>query len=392
MNPYRQRTWAEVSLDALSHNLAAIREHLPPKTKVMAVVKADGYGHGDGMTARTLAEAGVDYFAVSNLEEALSLREAGIDTNILILGYTAPQAAPRLATHRITQAVFSHTYALELADCCKEAGVVVDIHLKLDTGMGRIGFSMGSEEQLRQICALPEFRVTGIFSHLSSADGDTPEDAAYTKLQCLRFADTVAALEREGFSFPLKHLQNSAGLAFLPDLGYDYARAGIVLYGAAPGEAALPFPLEPVLSLRTTVSMVKEVPAGTAVSYGRHFVTHRPMRLATVPIGYADGYPRRLSHGGWMLVGGRPAPIVGSICMDQLMLDVTGIPGVEVGDTVTVIGRDGAEEITVNQLAATADTIGYEILCMISKRVPRIYSRAGVEFAVKLPSGQVKLF
>lgn len=389
MKHYLKRTWAIVHLDRLDDNLEALRRHLagantvPPH--IMAVIKANAYGHGDHMIARELANQGVDFFAVSNLEEALSLRRGGIGEEILILGFTPPEQVNVLAQENIIQAVYSPDYAAMLESECTRYGVRIRAHIKLDTGMGRIGFDAADAESvarhLQSILQLPHLEFCGIFTHLSSADMPDPESRQYTRLQMDRYGRAVALLEDNGVRFACRHLHNSAGIAFYPHIApeqpCDYTRAGILLYGEAPSSAPLPFAVRPVMELKTVVSMVKELPADRAVSYGRTFVSTHPMRVATVPIGYADGYPRLLSNRGAMLIHGRRAPIIGNICMDQLMLDVSDIPEVAIGDVVTVVGREGREEIGFHDLAAQIGTIGYELMCLVSRRVPRIYLRNG---------------
>lgn len=386
MNTFYKRTWAEINLDALRFNVQQIRARLPEQTKIMAVVKADAYGHGDRMIAQVLEKNGVSAFAVSNINEAISLRRHGIHSMILILGYTPPEAATDLADFRISQAVFSDEYAQKLSEACAESGVTVNCHLKLDTGMSRIGFGAADPEKaadkIRSVCGLPNLRCCGLFTHLSSADThDTPSDA-YTAMQERRFHAVRQSLAARGIVFPVYHLQNSAGIAFCNADDYQYARAGIILYGCPPSGEPLPFPLKPVMSLYSIVSMVKEIPAGTCVSYNRTFVSDRPMRIATVPIGYADGYPRALSNKGHMLLHGKRAPIIGNICMDQLMLDVSDIPEAACGDTITVVGTDGGETLTFSDLAASCGTINYELMCLIGKRVPRVYCTHGKTLSV----------
>lgn len=383
---FLKRTWAVVHLDRLVRNLQQIRAALPEGTKVMGVVKADGYGHGDKYIARELMRHGVDFFAVSNLEEALSLRRGGVTCDILVLGFTPVSCAGELCRGGISQTVFSGEYAAGLNAECVRQKVRVKAHIKVDTGMGRIGIPENpghpSAEEIAAICGLSNLEPVGIFSHLSSADALDGASAAYTRMQVEAFQRAVEALARRGIHFPVKHLQNSAGIAFLPELHYDYARAGIVLYGAAPSGESVPFPLEPVMELKTVISMVKEIGPGMAVSYGRTFVSDRPMRVASVPIGYADGYPRLLSNRASMLLGGRRVPVIGNVCMDQLMLDVTGVPEVRMGDVVTVVGSDGGESVGFDELAALTGTISYEMMCLIGRRVPRVYVRDGETVAV----------
>lgn len=385
MTTFLKRTWAIINLDHLDHNISTLRANLPPATKLMGVVKADGYGHGDRYIAQELSENGVDFFAVSNLAEALSLRREGIRGDILVLGFTPPSHAAVIARENIVQTVFSPEYAAQLQQECKQQNVRIRVHFKLDTGMNRIGFPAEQEEtfaQLTELATQPAFQVEGIFSHLSSADENTAEGLAYTQQQLQQFLSALTRLESAGLHFSCKHLQNSAGIAFLPGLHLDYARAGIVMYGVAPSNVPLPFTLEPVMELKTIISMVKEIPAGEAISYGRRFISSHPMKVATVPIGYADGYPRSLSNQGEMLIHGQRAQILGNICMDQLILDVTGIDNVQMGDTVTVVGRDGADAVTFDELAALTGTISYELMCLIGRRVPRIYRKNGETIAV----------
>ncbi len=376
-----KRTWAEIDLDALEGNYRAIRARVPEKTDIMAVVKADAYGHCDRFAARALAALGVGWFGVSNLEEALSLRSHGIDGEILVLGLTPPEKAGVLAAHNITQTVYSLLYAEGLSCEAVKQNVCVSCHLKVDTGMRRIGFQVGEGldpvPEIEAACRLPGLIFGGIFSHFSSADDLTPAGQAFTALQKSRFDALTAQLAERGLDFPLRHLQNSAGIANL-DADYELVRAGLILYGlpvdTLPGRA---LPLEPVMSIRSVVSMVKETAPGEPVSYGRTFTTQSPARLATIPIGYADGYLRLFSNRASVLIRGKRAPIVGNICMDQLIADVSAIPEAIAGDLVTVVGRDGGEEITFDELATLAGTINYELVCLVGKRVPRICRRGG---------------
>lgn len=376
---FLKRTWAVIDIDALKSNYAAIKAHTRSK-KIMAVVKADGYGHGDGMTALALERCGVDFFAVSNLDEALMLRKFSVSSDILILGFTPVECASILYRNRITQTVFSLDYARLLNDECLKKGITLDVHIKLDTGMGRIGIvddSPNSVEDIVEIISLKGLNTEGIFSHLSSADCDDEASLAYTKAQIKRYTDMLKRLEEKSIHFSAVHLQNSAGLAFFNDLSFDYARAGIVLYGLAPSHMSLPFKLTPVMSLKSVVSLVKTVPANTSISYGRTFCSDREMRIATIPIGYADGYPRLLSNKADVLIRGKRAKIIGNICMDQLMVDVSDIEGVQPLDEVTLVGQDGDSRITFDELAEMTGTINYELVCLIGKRVPRVYRQDG---------------
>lgn len=380
MEDFLKRTWMEIDLDAIRENYHTIRAFVDPAAKVMAVIKADAYGHGVEYTAREMSAAGVEWFAVSNLEEAVQVRRAGLDKPLLILGYTPPEYARQLALNGISQAVFDVRYGRRLAACAEECGVQVRIHMKVDTGMTRIGFpyrdnveDAGSVDEIEEICTLPGLYPEGIFTHLSCADEDG-EAEVYTRLQYALFLDMVERLRRRRIVFELRHCCNSAATLHYPEMHLDLVRPGIILYGMTPSAGLHnPLALRPAMEMKTVISQMKEVPAGTPVSYGRTFVTPHTMMLATVPVGYADGYPRALSGNAQMLLRGRRVPVVGRICMDQCMLDVSGVPDAQEGDIVTVFGG----EITVDELADRADTINYEIICGISKRVPRIFLRAG---------------
>lgn len=383
---FLKRTWSVIHLDRLDHNVKQIASRLPSGTRIMGVVKADGYGHGDKHIARELNSLGVDFLAVSNLEEALSLRRGGVDCDILILGFTPVSRVSDLYGSQITQAVFSLEYARQLNAECERQQVQVKTHIKIDTGMGRIGIVENGEhcaaEEVAEIYGLSNLECEGIFSHLSSADSLDEDSVAYTRMQVEGFHHTVAELEERGIHFACKHLQNSAGIAFLPEEHYDYVRAGIVLYGVAPSGEEVPFPLEPVMELKTVISLVKEIGPGMAVSYNRKFVSEHAMKIATVPIGYADGYPRLLSNRAEMLLKGKRVPVIGNICMDQLILDVTGIDDVKMGDVVTVVGTDGDETISFDELAEKIGTISYEMMCLIGRRVPRVYRKDGKTVAI----------
>ena len=377
-----KRTWAEIDLDALDFNVESIRKLLPDGTQMMAVVKADAYGHGDRMVSRELSRKGVQWFGVSNLEEGASLRAAGVEGVILIFGFTPPSMAKELAGFGISQAVLNAEYARELNEYAQKAGVKVKGHIKLDTGMGRIGFACQTPEacldELCACCRLPGLEITGIFSHFSSSDDPSPEGIAYTKMQKERFDAVVAGLAKRGVSIPFRHLQNSAGIVSYPECRYEAVRAGVILYGQPlpflPGHS---LPLKPVMSLCSTVAMVKTVRPGECISYSRTFTAPREMRVATIPIGYADGYLRAFSNRADVLIRGKRARVIGNVCMDQLMVDVTHILDVQVEDRVTLAGRDGQEEITFSELADLAGTIHYELLCLVGKRVPRVYIRGG---------------
>lgn len=384
MSDFLRRTWLQIDLDALHHNYNAIRASVRPEAGIMAVVKADAYGHGAICTARELEEAGADWFAVSNLEEAVEIRRAGIEKPVLILGYTPPEYASQLAFNNISQAVFEYDYGKALSAEAVRAGVQVNMHIKIDTGMTRIGFAYqdnvrdgGSVDEIEEICRLPGLYPEGIFTHFASADeGDNGE--YYTRVQFELFMNMTERLQSRGIRFDLRHCCNSAGLIEYPEMQLDLVRPGIILYGLAPSdEMRKKLDLRSVMELKSVVAMVKAVEAETCVSYGRSFVSGEKMKVATVPVGYADGYPRRLSNCADMLVNGSRASTVGRVCMDQTMIDVTNIENVEPGMTVTVFGKDGNAVLPADELARKAGIINYEVLCGISRRVPRIYTRNG---------------
>ena len=381
MSEFLKRTWAEIHLDRLQGNFQAIQASLAPGSQAMAVVKADGYGHGAAAAAKALREAGAAWFGVSNLEEAVQLRRAGIDGDILILSFTPPEEAGRLAEFAVTQTVLSRPYAEELDAAAQAAGVRVRVHLKVDTGMSRVGFLYHREgdeavlDDMAAACRLPHLTAEGIFTHFASADEE--EDEGFTRRQFALFMDAVRRLEERGVSFALRHCCNSAATLRYPEMHLDMVRPGIILYGLSPApwmEGMLP--LDPVMELKTTVSMIKDLPADTPVSYGRIYTTGEARRVATVPIGYADGYPRVLSNRADMLLAGRRVRVVGRVCMDQCMLDVTGLD-VRESMVATVFGRDGEAFLPVEELADHMGTINYEVVCQISKRVPRLFVRDG---------------
>ncbi len=385
MKEILRRTWAEIDLDALAQNFRAVRESTSPQTKICCVVKADAYGHGALRVAREFEALGADWFAVSNLEEALQLRLDGIQKPILVLGFTPAEEAKTLSEHNISQCVYSSDYARALSRCAEEAGVTVKIHVKIDTGMSRLGFYFqdinrdeAAVEEIKQVCALPGLYPEGIFTHFAVSDEGTAGDA-FTMRQFGCFKEMIEALLREGVSFDVRHCANSAAVFDYPLSHLDMVRAGIVLYGLYPSAALRNTPaLKPVLSLRSVVSHVKRIKPGATVSYGREFTAQRELTVATVPVGYADGYFRLLASGGaQVLLHGKRCPILGRICMDQMMVDVTGLSKVEIGDVVTLIGRDGGEEVTADELAACEHTINYEVVCGLSKRVPRVYLKGG---------------
>ena len=383
LNTYRfeKHCWAEIDLDALCANYAYIRRRVGGP--VCAVIKADAYGHGAVAVARALEPEGAAGFAVSCLSEARHLRRHGITLPVMILGYTSPAFAADLARSHITQALFSREYAAELSAAAVATGVTVDCHLKVDTGMGRIGFAVrsGFEEALAEMeaCyALPGLRITGVFQHFAVADSTDDQDEAYTGEQHELFVRTLESLRAAGHDTGTIHCANSAAQLRHPEWRADLTRAGIILYGLDPSPQVRFGDLQPVMTLKTVITQVKTLQNGQSVCYGRTYTADSPRRVATVSVGYADGYPRLLSGsagGGVMMVHDKPAPVLGRVCMDQTVIDVTNIPEASMGDEVTVFGPGGAD--TADTIAQKAGTINYEVVCGISRRVPRVYLRGG---------------
>jgi len=374
---FLKRTWCEIDLNCLQYNINLLQRIA--KKELMAVVKANAYGHGDRYVSQTLQEAGIHRFAVSNYNEAVNLRRYGITGSILILGYTPPECADELIEHSITQTVHCLEYGRQLSANATKGKVLV--HIKADTGMSRIGFPQNehcdSSEEILKLTKLPNLQICGLFTHFACADSFQPDDEAYTRKQ-MQALDTLAAeLRAHGVELECVHAQNSAGITNYVNDGYNCARAGISMYGLNPSaDVKGDVPIRPLLSLKTTVSMVKTIPAGTQVCYGRTFTAPHEMQAATLTIGYADGYYRDFSNKADVLIHGKRCRVLGRVCMDQIVVDVTGVE-VQMGDTATVIGVDGEECITADELAGIANTINYEIVCSISRRVPRVYYKDG---------------
>ncbi len=376
MKPYLKRAWAEISLEKLRKNTEVIRSLNSGKTDIMAVVKADAYGHGDAHIVHCLvSDCNIRYFAVSNLDEAISVRDFAPNAEILILGYTPPEYAHEISMYNIIQGVVSTEYAEALV---KNTMLPIRCHVKIDTGMGRIGLKHDTPEQcaaeIADMMKIEKLSVEGIYTHFAAADSDSPDNIAYTDKQEKFITDTYDVLVSKGIKLQHLHFMNSAATCYRNSPKSTLSRAGIILYGLHPDVSLdIPDGLEPLMELKAVISHVKTVHAGDCISYGRTFVADREMRIATVTIGYADGYPRALSSKGEILVHGKRCKIVGRVCMDQLMIDVTDVPDAVSGDIVTLMGREGDDIITADDLAVLSGTIGYEIVCGISKRVPRIY-------------------
>ncbi len=370
--PGTDRAYLEIDLGALEHNVRVINEAAPEGCALMAVVKASAYGHGMFKVAERLAKLGVRAYAVATLDEGIELRRYGIPGEILILGWTDPERAGELRRYRITQTLIDGEYAKKLDD----QGVRVRAHLKVDTGMHRLGYAWEDAEGVAGAFGLKNIEITGIYTHLGTSESLAEGDCRYSELQIKRFYGLLEALKARGVAIPKVHIQSSYGLLNYPELQCDYVREGVSLYGvlSAPGDVTkLQLDLAPVLSMRTTVAHLLRVKAGEGVGYDRAFMAARDSVIAVLPVGYGDGYPRSLSCGrGYVLLRGRRAPVAGKICMDQMSVDVTDIPGVRVGDAVTLIGRDGEEELTAPEVAAASGSITNELLSRMGKRLGMI--------------------
>lgn len=373
---FLNRIRAEIDLDAAERNFTALKGFLYDGfTKPACVIKADGYGHGDLPLMKLYQDMGADFFCVSNIEEALRLRNGGCRSDILILGWSSPEDADILAENNIIAAVVSRENAEAFS---KNASKPIRVHVKIDTGMGRVGLNSDDAEKcaevIAEIAAMPNISIDGTFTHFAVADSRLDDNVAFTDEQKQKFLDVVNAAERLGIRFNQIHFLNSAATVYCYDSRSTLARLGILLYGLRPAYALnIPVALKPVMSLKTVVSQVKTIHKGDSVSYGRTYTAKEDEVIATVPCGYADGYPRQLSGNCAAIIRGKRAKGIGRICMDQMMFNVTGIDGVAEGDEVILIGSDGNESITADDLAEACGTIGYEIVCGIGKRVPRVY-------------------
>lgn len=362
--------WAQVDLSAIEYNVRAVKKKIQGNAKLCAVIKADAYGHGALAVAKTAVESGAEYLAVAILNEALELRNAGFKEPVLILGFTPPEQADLVVDRMITQTVFSYEAAKALSDAAVFQHKEVKVHLKIDTGMGRIGILPDEAGEIAaKIAALPNLELEGMFSHFATADS---MDKTYALEQLARFRRAIEAVEAKRIRVPLKHMANSAAILDLPQSHFDMVRAGVILYGLWPSDDVdKSVALKPAMQLKAKVAYVKKMPSGQKISYGGAFVTTRDSVIATIPIGYADGYTRMLSGKAIVDIGGKRAPIVGRICMDQCMADVTGVGEVRVGDEVVLFG---SALVPVDEVASLLNTINYEIICMVSNRIPRVYS------------------
>jgi alanine racemase len=368
--------WAEVDLDCLAHNMRETRRVTPKETLIMVAVKADGYGHGAPEAAEVFLENGADRLCTATLDEAVQLRRLGFTAPILCLGYVPEYLYGVALEYGVGVTVYRLDHARALSEAATGMGVEAVAHVKLDTGMGRLGFriSEATVDEVAEVSGLNGVNLEGVFTHFAVAD---EADKGYTRMQFTRFMDVVDALEARGVEIPLKHVSNSAAIIDFPEYSLDMVRPGIMLYGFYPsphvdhGRVSL----RPAMTLKAKASHVKEVPESAGISYGLTYKTGRRSVIATVPVGYADGYSRRLSNLGWVAVEGARAPIVGRVCMDQCMVDVTDIPGVSVGDVVTLMGDGSGGSPHVEEVAAWMGTITHEVTCGVSRRVPRVYLR-----------------
>ncbi|AUM97182.1 MULTISPECIES: alanine racemase [Clostridium] len=369
--------WAEIDLDNLQHNLKEIKKICGNK-EVIGVIKANAYGHGAMEIAPTLLENGVSRLAVAVLSEAMELRMSGVKESIMILGYTPWALGDMLLDNDIEQSVYSYNDALELSRIAVLKRKILKIHIVVDTGMGRIGFlpTKESVENVYKISKLPNIKIEGVFSHFSSAD---ELDKDYTLYQMNKYNKFINKLEEKNIQVPIKHIANSAAIIDLESTHLNAVRAGIIMYGYYPSNYVLRnnIKLKPVMSLKTSIVHIKKVSSGEYISYGRTFKTEKESIIATLPIGYADGYNRLLSNKGKVIVNGKLAPVIGRVCMDQCMIDVTSIEDLKVGDVVTIMGEENGVSYTAEDIASEIGTISYEVICNVNKRVPRVYKKDG---------------
>jgi len=366
-------TWAEINLDALTHNYEEIRTIVGPDVRILGVVKADAYGHGSVECAKTLCDAGVDMLAVAFIDEAIALRQGGITEEILLLGYTPETAIPELIRWDVTPGVYQMAFAKALAEHCQEAGITHPVHVKVDTGMGRIGFDWTkAAKEIEAMNALQGIEIQGLYSHFSTADAF---DKTYSMKQVDRFKKVIAELVEKDIHIPIKHIANSAGIFDLEGVHFDMVRPGIILYGLYPSKEVdrSKIDLKPVMTLKSTIVHLKIIHQGDSVSYGNHFVAEEDRLIGTLPIGYGDGYTRMLTGKANVWIKGEIAPVVGNICMDQCMVDLTEVKEVNLYDEVEIFG----ENLSADLLAEALGTINYEITCMVNKRVPRVYFTDG---------------
>ena len=373
------RVCANIDLDAVAYNMEQMKQNIRPETKVMAVIKADGYGHGAVQIAEMMERWNYIWgFAVATLDEAVVLRTEGIQKPILVLGCVFPDQYMEMLKHEIRMNIYTEEMAESISRMAAREGKTAYMHIKLDTGMSRLGFGINeqSAETIKRISKMPNVNMEGIFTHFTKAD---EKDKSFTKKQIQEFVWMTERLKEKNVRFTYEHCSNSAGIIDVPEANFDIVRAGISTYGLYPSEEVdkTNVKLKPALALKSHVAFVKEIERGTPVSYGGTFVAKEKMKIATIPVGYADGYPRSLSNKGYVLIRGKKAPILGRVCMDQFMVDVTQIEGVSFGDKVTMIGKDGNEILPVEVLSELSGRFNYEFVCDLGKRIPRVYVRDG---------------
>ena len=373
-----ERVLAIIDLDAIAYNMTNIKSKVGKETGIIGIIKADAYGHGSVEISKVILENGADWLAVAVVDEGINLRKNGIAASILLLGYTPELRLEDVVNNGFIQTVYTYKTAKKLSDVAVRLGKTAVIHIKIDTGMGRIGYRVNeaSADEIVKISELPNIEVNGMFTHFSTAD---EKDKDYTLNQYKKFVQMDALLRERGLEIPIKHAANSAAIMDFDNMMFNMVRPGIILYGAYPSEEVNKdnLSIKPAMSVKTHVSYVKEVNEGDYISYGRKYQAVGKRIIATIPVGYADGFIRAYSNGGKVLIKGECAPIVGRICMDQFMVDVTDIKDVQINDEVVLIGKQGNKEITVDFIASILDTINYEVFCTLSKRVPRQYIQNG---------------
>lgn len=366
------RTYSIIHLDSVFHNIDTVKKQVGEDTKILAIVKANAYGHGAVSIAKAIQDK-VYGFAVATVREALELRNNGIDNFILILGYACKAEYETMIRNNITFAILSREMAEDISECAVRLNMTARCHIKINTGMNRIGFPVNDESvrEIEEICHMSNMDCEGIFMHFATAD---ELDKTFSRRQFELFMELINKLSDRGITFAIRHCANSAAIMDMPEYKLDMVREGIVLYGLLPSdEVRKDIEFKPVMEIKSHVIFVKDLPAGEGISYGRTFVTDRNMRVATIAIGYADGYPRSLSSKGYVLIHGKKAPILGRVCMDQMMVDVTDIPETAVEDVVTIVGEDNGAVITVEELAELSNRFNYEFVCDVSERVERKY-------------------
>lgn len=380
MSNYLKRAWAEINLNNLEHNLSVLRHLVGKDCMVMSVLKADAYGHGSDMCAQICEKSGIEWFGVATIEEALALRKNGITKSILVFGFTPDAYIDMAAKNNITLSVFSLDYAIDISNAVKTLSSKIDVHIKIDTGLNRTGIecrkgNVGKAyEEVKAVYDLEGLNVTGMYTHFPAPDSKQPEDIEFTKNQFSVFKSLYTLLEDNGYDVGIKHCCSSTATLYYPEMHLDMVRVGMLQYGMCACEDDFKkYDLKPVLALKSTVIMTKYVDAGETISYARTYKAAKPIRIAVVSIGYADGYLRVLSNKAEVIIKGHKVPVVGLVCMDYLMADITGYDDISQGDIVTVYGREGSEYVSINSIAQVMQGVNGEVTCTISKRVPRVY-------------------